>query len=94
MTQRFGIETEEFKNLVADLRRRIEQIPLDETQRVEANADLSTIGAQIQSPDPKHSVIRACMVSLQNILNDMPLEPSTAATLALVSFWLHTNPPI
>jgi hypothetical protein len=88
MTQRFGIENEEeFKNLATNLRIRIEQIPLDETRRVEANADLSTIEAQIRSPDPKTNVLRACMVSLRTILDDRPRGPLTIATISLIRYW-------
>lgn len=92
MTQRLGIETREFKNFVANSRTRIEQVLLDETQRVEANADLSTIEVQIESPDSKTNVIRACMVSLQTILDNVPGNPFKNATLSLISYWLHTHP--
>jgi len=86
MTQRFEIGTEEFNIFVTNLRERLENIPLDATQRAEANADLSTVEAQAQSPAPKSDVIRACMVSLQTILSNAADAPFAIATVSLASY--------
>ena len=71
MAPRFEIESEQFKNLVSDLRRRVERIPLDETHNFEANAELSTIEAQVQSPDPKHNDDALRATPLDRELNEV-----------------------
>ena len=91
VNKRFAVESPDFKDYIANIRNRMDRINLSETQRAEANSDLTMIEAQILSGDPNSRAVRACMISLSKVLEGISNDPYATATLSLVSLWLWKN---
>lgn len=93
VSQMFEIKSEEFTNFVANLRELVAGANLSEPQRSEADADFSTIDAQMKSPNPKTGIIRASLESVKAILeNASGSLIGTAAYAALVYYLSHMKP--
>jgi hypothetical protein len=93
VSQMFQIKSEEFTNFVANLRELVAGANLSEPQRSEADADFSTIDAQMKSPNPKTGIIRASLESVKAILeNASGSLIGTAAYAALVYYLSHMKP--
>src|SRR5260370_5701949 len=93
ISQMFEIKSEEFTNFVANLRELVAGANLSEPQRSEADADFSTIDAQMKSPSPKTGIIRASLESVKAILeNATGSFIGNGAYATLVYYLLHMKP--
>jgi hypothetical protein len=85
INQHFDMHAEEFKTFVGSLRETIEQITLKDRDRAQANADLSTVEAQISSPKPKRSIVSECMTSIRTILENAAGSLIAAGAIAAIN---------
>ncbi len=65
-----GHELDALAGLASDLRARLPDMQMSDRTRAEAEADLKSLEAQLESPYPKQAIIRECLVSLRAILED------------------------
>ncbi len=61
-------DRQNLKTLVGRLRSEIGQIPLDEDEKQEVEAEIRTIEAQLSSPQPKSPIIKTALQSAQRVL--------------------------
>jgi hypothetical protein len=87
INQHFDMRSEEFKNFVGNLRTMLAQVTLADADRTQANADLSTVEAQIASPKPKHSVVRECMMSVRTILENAAGSLIATGAISAINQW-------
>lgn len=61
-------DTKKLSELTNALRSTIEALGIDETGKQELNSEITTLEAQIQSPNPKNSIIGETLTSIKRIL--------------------------
>jgi hypothetical protein len=71
------------QTLVGTLKEKIPDIPFDEDQRAEAEAELQTVEAQIKSSKPKVSILRESLTTLRNLIEGVASSALTNELLPL-----------
>lgn len=93
ITQTFGIDSQEFRNFVQNLRELIAAANLSDVQRSEADAEFVALDVELRSPVPRSGVVRASLQSLRTILENAAGNfIGSAAYAALVQYILHIKP--
>src|SRR5262249_30748872 len=76
-----GVDLRTLRALVADIRVAVQGAQLDQGDRDEAEADLSTLDAQLSSPRMKAGIMREGLASLQRILEGVIASGVSAAAV-------------
>ncbi|MSO21117.1 MAG: hypothetical protein EXQ56_11795 [Acidobacteria bacterium] len=63
-----SVDLQGIEALLKFVRAKENELPLNDEDRKELNAELSTLEAQVISPKPKSSIIRECLYSLRKIV--------------------------
>jgi hypothetical protein len=85
--------SQEFKDLIRDLRELVNGACLSEDQRNEADLRFTSLYVELESPNPRTGVIRECLQSVRAILENTAANlVGSAAYAALVYYILHTKP--
>jgi hypothetical protein len=65
-----NIDSETISTFINEFNNKLPELQLDVENQKEAEADISTVEAQLKSPKPKHSIISECLKSLRSILEN------------------------
>lgn len=87
ISQSFDLKSQEFQRFLADLREMVNGVTLDEVERSQIDADLTTAEAQVNSPKPKHSVIRECMISVRAVLENAAGSLLASGAIAAINHY-------
>ena len=73
-------EIQAIRAVVEEFRGNLRELGLTDKQQQQAQADASTIEAQLASPNPRHSIINDCLSALKGLL----LAAATSATSTVI----------
>jgi hypothetical protein len=76
-------DTEAIRALVNGFRERLSDLPFDQADRSEAEAELQTLEAQLRSSKPKSAIVRESLKTLRNLLEGVASNALAAVLLPM-----------
>ena len=76
-------DTEAIRALVSSFREKLSELPLDQADKSDAEAELQTLEAQLQSSKPKTAIVRESLKTLRNLLEGVASNALAAVLLPM-----------
>ena len=76
-------DTEAIRALVSSFREKLSELPLDQADKSDAEAELQTLEAQLRSSKPKTAIIRESLKTLRNLLEGVASNALAAVLLPM-----------
>ena len=76
-------DTEAIRALVSSFREKLSELPLDQADKSDAEAELQTLEAQLRSSKPKTATIRESLKALRNLLEGVASNALAAVLLPM-----------
>jgi hypothetical protein len=89
ITQNTNVLGPEFKDFLAELKAKLPSLPLPAENIAAAQADITAVEAQLQSPRPRTSLIHECMNSVRSILEIAAGDLAAMGLIAGIARFFH-----